>query len=424
MIKFSPIIISILSFICSLAVSLFSIPNIIYVAKRKRLFDIPDNHRKIHTRIVPNLGGVGIFFAYIIVASICVNLNNVEVYSQWNFIAAASLLLFVTGIKDDLVSVSPSKKFFAQFVASAIVVYFADIRLHSLYGLFGIHDLPLVASYFITVIGFIFISNAFNLIDGIDGLAGSIATLATLVFGVALGCEGRWSEACISFSLMGAICGFLRYNISPAKIFMGDTGSLVIGFSIAMLAVMFINSYNGALVYNSVVSRNMLHSVLHSAGGAFVMALAVLFVPLFDTLRVFTTRSMKGKSPFQADRTHLHHYLLDLGLTHTQTVSTLISANLMIIALAFYVQDYNIMVAIACLFFLAFGLFSIMFFLRRSRMGASVHASVSGIGAKKIDLNPHPELEQPLKVKGHKLQLEILDGEGIEHNTKIAEQTV
>lgn len=338
----------------ALAVSLFSIPNIIYVSKRKRLLDLPDNERKLHKRIVPNLGGIGIFIAFVIATSIFV--KPVE-FGRWNYINASLLILFVTGIKDDLVQISPNKKFLAQIAAAFITVYLADIRITSLHGIFGIHVLPDWISIPFTIIGCVFVTNAFNLIDGIDGLAGTIGVFISLIFGVALAVEGRTSEAIIAFSLMGAILGFLRYNISPASIFMGDTGSLIIGFSIAVLSIFFVNGYHlGTAIYQ----------YIPTSSGALVVALSVLFIPVFDTFRVFTTRIMKGRSPFSPDRTHLHHYLLDLGFTHSQTVSILLTANGLIVAVSLATQRYNVNVAIISLLVVTFGLFGLLMFIRRS----------------------------------------------------------
>ena len=203
----------------------FSIPRIILLAKKKKLYDLPDNHRKIHKAVVPNLGGVGIFFSFIIVASLFI---RSDIFESWNYIVAASTILFVIGIKDDIISLTPSKKFAAQIVAALITVYLADIRLHSLHGILGIYIMPGWVSILFTIIGCIFVTNAFNLIDGIDGLAGTISSLCALALGVCLAIQGNQAAAFVAFALMGAIIGFLRYNVAPARIFMGDSGSLFI----------------------------------------------------------------------------------------------------------------------------------------------------------------------------------------------------
>src|SRR5690606_6456257 len=166
----SPALLCISAGILSFFLSIISIPRIIYIAKRKRLFDIPDNRRKVNTHIIPRLGCVAIFFAFMISAALFIDPST---FIHWNYYSAAALILFIIGIKDDLVGLPPLKKLMAQVVAAGIVVYLADIRLTSLYGFLGIYELPYAMSVFFSVTGCVFITNAFNLIDGIDGLAGS-----------------------------------------------------------------------------------------------------------------------------------------------------------------------------------------------------------------------------------------------------------
>ncbi len=346
----------VLCFITSLIISLVSIPQIILISSKKRLFDIPDNDRKLHTRIIPNLGGVGIFFAFITTASLFI---QPAAFLKWNYIIASCLLLFLTGIMDDMITLGPSKKFLAQLIAALIVVGVANIRLESLHGIFGVYHLSYWYSVIFSVVGVIFITNAINLIDGIDGLAGSIGLLSTGVLGICLASFDNPGAACLAFALMGATVGFLRFNISPAKIFMGDTGSLLLGFMISILCILFVNSYN---------ESSQLATIIHGEKGALVVALSILFVPVFDSFRVFITRIVKGISPFKADRTHLHHYLLDLGFTHSRTVTILLTANILIIVVSLVTQDYNPNIGILGIFSLSVILFSILYYMRKKHM--------------------------------------------------------
>jgi UDP-N-acetylmuramyl pentapeptide phosphotransferase/UDP-N-acetylglucosamine-1-phosphate transferase len=353
-------LIYIFAFACSELLSISSIPRIIYVAKRKRLFDVPDNDRKAHQFIVPNLGGIGIFFSFVITSSLFINPAQ---FYKWNYMVAAALILFIVGIKDDLISIPPYKKFLAQFFAAMLIVYFADVRLTSLYGILGVNHLPDWISISFSTIGIVFVTNAYNLIDGIDGLAGSIGALCAVTLGTLLAFQGETSAAAIAYCLGGAIVGFLRFNISPAKIFMGDTGSLLIGFMLSLLCILFVNSFNSIKANNTIIA-----SVVHSDRGAIVIVLAILFIPVFDSFRVFTTRAMKGRSPFSADRTHLHHFLLDVGFSHTRTVMIIAVANALIIAIALLVQDYNPNIAIAIILAVAFILLGLLHYIRKHRM--------------------------------------------------------
>lgn len=351
-----------------------SIPKIILIAKKKKLFDIPDNHRKIHKEIVPNLGGIGIFFSYMIVASLFI---KPATFHAWGYIVSATMILFLAGIKDDIVGMTPTKKFIAEIIAAIITVYLGDIRLFSLHGIFGIHVLPGWYSIGFSIIGCVFVTNAFNLIDGIDGLAGSISVFCSGFIGAALAFQGNYNAACIAFSLMGAIIGFLKYNIAPAKIFMGDSGSLFIGFTMSVLCIIFINSYS---------PTNIFAKIVHTPESALIVALSILFIPIFDSFRVFTTRIMKGHHPFHADRTHLHHFLLDLGFSHSRTVTTLLTANFLIVAVSLLFQDHNPNIVIAIILLITLVLFGILYFMRKSHLAKTelIKASLSSSNSDNI----------------------------------------
>lgn len=344
------------AFLLALTLSALAIPRIISVAHSKNLFDQPDNDRKVHKEIIPNLGGIGIFFAYIIVTSL---LLNPAQFPRWSYVASATLILFFTGMKDDLVNMSPAKKFLLQAISASIVVFFADLRIASFHGLFGIHQLPLLVSQIFTIIGCIFVTNAFNLIDGIDGLAGSVGVVACLVLGTTFYMDNHHCEALIALSMGGALGGFLVFNKPPARIFMGDTGALVVGFTLSVLCILAVEQ-----AANPVSS----HRLVHTPVGALLLSLAVLFVPLFDTFRIFAVRIVKGRSPFQADRTHLHHYLLDLGLSHGKAVVVILIANAFILLIAYLLQDTNPLLAITTMTLVAMSLFGILFFLRQRKV--------------------------------------------------------
>ncbi len=390
-----------LCFLAALAISLFSIPNIIYVAKRKRLLDLPDNERKLHKRIVPNLGGVGIFFAFIIATSLFINPAS---FGKWNYITAAVLILFITGVKDDLVQISPSKKFLAQLAAAIIIVCLADIRIKSLDGLLGVGEMPVWISMAFSIVGCVFVTNAFNLIDGIDGLAGSIGALIATIFGVMLAYEGETSSAIIAFSLTGAIVGFLKSNLSPAKIFMGDTGSLIIGFAIAAIGIMFINSFHPG---------TPVMGFIYTSSGCLTTALAILFIPVFDTFRVFTMRIIKGRSPFSADRTHLHHYLLDLGLTHSQTVATILGANICIILVSVLLQPYGMNWGIAGLLATGFTMLAVLFAFRRNIVKQRIQQSVVESKVTEVAKLHPKKTKHPKNVIHHNHTTLIVNGKRI-----------
>ena len=233
------------------------------------------------------------------------------------------------------------KKLLGELLAASILVFKANIKLTSLYGIFGIYELSPIVSIGLTIFTIIVIINAFNLIDGINGLSGSIGVLISTVLGLWFYKIGRLDMAILSFSMVGALVAFLKYNISPAKIFMGDTGSLLIGMMVSILAIQFIELQKTITDANLVIK----------AAPAFTIA--ALILPLFDTLRVFTIRLYRGKSPFYPDRSHIHHLLIDSGLSHMAATLILVLVNIIFIAMAFFMQDKGNLHVLTSIFVLA-----------------------------------------------------------------------
>ncbi len=303
----------------------FSIPTLIRIAESGNFTDSPDQDRKKHTRQVPLLGGIAIFSGFLFA---CILFLKITTLADSNFLLAASLILFVLGIRDDLIGLSAIKKILAQLIAAAIVVILADVRMSSFYGLFGIFDIPYFVSIPFSIFTILVITNAFNLIDGIDGLAAGMGIFVCLFFGTTffLMQEQGWSR--ISFALTGAIAGFLFFNWSPAKIFMGDTGAYVIGFIIAVLSIQFIelNKFDG-------LNIPFIRSVP-------AVCISVLYYPLLDTLRAFVIRASLKHSPMYADRNHIHYALADKNWSHKQITSFILITN-SIIALAFLLLAQN-----------------------------------------------------------------------------------
>ncbi|NSL89042.1 glycosyltransferase family 4 protein [Chitinophaga solisilvae] len=308
--------------VLSFVVTYFSIPILIRVAELKHLYDEPDE-RKTHKQRIPALGGIGFFSGFIIAAAVCVPaLQN----SPFQYMMAAFFIIFMVGMKDDLVGLSPLKKLIGQLMASFAIIYLGNLQINSMYGFMGIYALPANISLMLTYFTFIVVINAFNLIDGVDGHAGSIGLLVSAILGAYFLHVGEITYAVLGFAMAGGLASFLIYNISPARIFMGDTGSLLIGIVNAVLVLKFID-----------VAGNPAGKM--PVGATPAVAIAILIVPLFDTLRVFAVRMLKGKSPFSADRNHIHHYLLDLKLDHRQTTLVSVGVNAAFIVAAFLLQD-------------------------------------------------------------------------------------
>ena len=290
-----------LTFLWSFLVSVFAVPSIIFVSYTKKLLDEP-NHRTIHESLTPRLGGLAIFAGFMSAITIFGNLS----YGVQQLLAGC-LIMFFIGVKDDIVSVSAFKKFFVQLLAAGIVMVIGDVRITSFQGIFGIYNLDPGTSYAFTFLVIIGITNAINLIDGMDGLAGSVVLIISLTFGVYFFFYEN-PYAFVALSLAGGVIGFLKYNIYKAKIFMGDTGSLLCGFIISVLAIQF-------------VEMKMVES-------APALAIGILIIPVFDTLRVFTIRILNGRWPFHPDRNHIHHRLLAMGFSQVSSLLILVGLNI------------------------------------------------------------------------------------------------
>ncbi len=309
-------------FITAFALSYLLIPHIIKVAHYKGLYKPPED-RDAHKEETPRLGGIAIFSG--LTFALLLWTPN-QSFSHFQALLSAFLILFLVGVRDDIKAILPGKKLLGQLLAAAIVVFKGNVFFKSFHGVLGIEQIPLWVSYVFSIFTIILLINAFNLIDGINGLAGSVATLFSISIGIWLYLAGAEIEFLLAFALAGATLGFLVYNFR-SKIFMGDTGSMLLGLVSAVLLIRF-------LEWNETLPKG---NPLHIAPAPAV-AVGLLILPLFDTLRVFVLRILRGKSPLQADRTHLHHLLLDLGLNHLQATAVLILANIGIIVLCYYFQ--------------------------------------------------------------------------------------
>jgi UDP-N-acetylmuramyl pentapeptide phosphotransferase/UDP-N-acetylglucosamine-1-phosphate transferase len=295
--NFSEYKFALLCFISAFVVTLIAIPPIIILIKKYSLYDIPDT-RKEHSSPIPTLGGIAIMTGMMAALFLWFPFS-IEVPQICFFFSIT--ILFGLGILDDLKDLSAKYKLIIQ-VGVALLISVSGIRINSFDGLFGITELTVSAQYTFTVLAIVGITNAFNLIDGIDGLAGGLGFMSLVILGLFLSMSGDNNTALIAFALAGGIFAFLYYNFNPAKIFMGDTGSLVLGFVIAILGIRLIqvNGFATAPVLSH----------------APVFVLGIVFIPVFDTLRVFALRIWKGNSPFVADKSHIHHLLTNQGFSH------------------------------------------------------------------------------------------------------------
>lgn len=311
-----------LTFLIAFVVSFTSFPAIFNVAIAKELMDEPD-HRSVHDRKTATLGGVGIFISLAVVITSIGALLDTKILL---LVLGSMTILFFLGLKDDLLILSPRKKFIGQLMAASLLILFTDTRILGLSGVFGITILPYWFSVLFTLFVYVLIINAYNLIDGVDGLAGCLAVAGFASFAFLFIKTGDITMSTLTVGGIGAIIPFLRLNFSKRKkIFMGDTGSMIVGFLIAFCSVRFINT----------TELNPKSVFFESAP---VLALAIAFFPLLDTLRVFIIRPvLMKKSPFAADQNHIHHRFLKLGFSHAQTTIYIVILNLLLIAFVYHI---------------------------------------------------------------------------------------
>lgn len=335
----------VLGFITSFLVVLFTMPSLIKVARMKHLVDEPTEQRKLHHRSVPTIGGIIIFasviFSYSLwfprAAVISDRMPNYEqmyfamgaAYLDFKFMLSAMVLLFFIGVKDDIIGFSPVKKLVGHMVVGYILVMMAGIRIHDMHGLFGVYELPEYVSIALSFFVYVVLVNAFNLIDGVDGLASGIGFIGAVVYGSWLFLAGDIALALLAFVLAGSLIGFLVFNWHPARIFMGDSGSLIIGAIMAVLAMKVVDHDTSRLpTYLKQIPTP-------------IFAMSVIAYPLVDTLRIFIYRMVRGISPFSADRNHIHHKLMDMKLGHRKTTALLYLYAVVIIALSLVTRKWH-----------------------------------------------------------------------------------
>ena len=288
------------SLIISLIISLLTIPSIVRVAKSKRLCEKPHD-RHIHHGNVPILGGCAIFGAFI--TTMCIFAGNSDSFLP--YLVASCVILFFTGIKDDIMIIAPLTKLAGQITAAVVLCAAGDVRITSMQGLFNIQELPYAVSIAVSVIVVVAIINAFNLIDGIDGLAGTLSISSSAMFGIWFWYEGNFAECIVVATFIGAVIGFLRYNLfsHKNKIFMGDTGAQLVGLVCVFLAIKFVEGNNTT-------------SAEYIVRGAPAVAFAIMAVPAFDVIRVMFLRIILKRPVFQPDNIHIHYKLLEMGFSH------------------------------------------------------------------------------------------------------------
>ncbi|WP_332027938.1 glycosyltransferase family 4 protein [Kaistella sp.] len=334
-----------LGMLCSFLLTFYTIPTVVKISRRKNLMDEP-GARSSHLRKIPNLGGISMFYSL----AVCASIFAFELFELYKFLFASLVILLYIGVMDDIVVMRAYKKLFAQIVVTSLMVIGSDVRIRSFFGVFGIYELNYFFSVAMSIFTFIVLINAFNLIDGIDGLAGGYSILCSAMFGISYYRLGEYNYPLVVLSgvIIGSVIGFLYFNLSNYrnnKIFMGDTGSMILGFLLAFTAICFIDIF---------IDKKLPEIPRYYLQSAPAIAMAILILPIIDTLNVFMIRICNGKSPLVADKNHIHHSLLKLGLTHRRSTAYILMYYLFIVSVAYFCRHINVNVLLLIIVILGF----------------------------------------------------------------------
>ncbi|MDL2224366.1 undecaprenyl/decaprenyl-phosphate alpha-N-acetylglucosaminyl 1-phosphate transferase [Bacteroidales bacterium OttesenSCG-928-M06] len=350
----------IIAFFLSITISAFVTYKVIRFSQKLGWGDDPSEKRKIHKKRIPNLGGFAVFIATMVTYFAFSDYTNTV---RPDKLFSISIFLFFIGVRDDMDGISARSRLLFEFICAFFIIYITDIRMTTLWGIFGVSQISIFTSYILTSIFIVGCINAYNLIDGIDGLLGSLSLLGAICFGLIFNFSGEWLWTLLCVAMSGALLGFLLYNWSPAKIFMGNGGALFLGtifacFSLRVMQLLPVNF--------SEINISMPHT----------MAIGIVSIPLMDMLMVSLLRIVRKKPPFSPDNRHIHHVLLDMGLGHRQSTLLLIMINIIIIAFAYFIQDTGALRSLLFTIAFAFSIELVIRFIARMRIRTRYKKSI------------------------------------------------
>ena len=296
-------------------------PKVLKISIMKNLVDNPDA-RKLQRNPVPVMGGIALFFGIVIgICSSQMMFNSPNVF----MLVAAMLIMLYTGTIDDIIDLSPTIRFIIEILVVLWMMYINKSSIDCFWGLWGVDTIPQWISYPLTIFASVGIINAINLIDGVNGLSSGFCFMASVMFAIIFYTTGNTVMAIIATSAAGAIIPFFFHNVFGyhTRMFIGDGGTLVIGMMMSMFTI-------------SILGQNSVCADYAESGLSLVaMTLAILAIPVFDTLRVMTSRIIRGTSPFHPDKTHLHHLFIELGFSHAGTTISILTINFLVVVLWF-----------------------------------------------------------------------------------------
>lgn len=301
------------AFILSFLFTYYSAGKIIYICKRKNLYDEPAETRKVHKRAISNLGGIAMYCSIVLAMLIISAIFHINLAPR-GLVLAGSLIIFFIGITDDLVGMNPLKKLGAQILAALLVALLPDADLSKLFLHLGLPQPGWLFIVFMKTLLLVVLINAFNLIDGINLLAAGIGFLAMVTFSLFFYQSGNLHFLVFCLCSSGALLAFMNFNRSPARLFMGDSGSMQLGLITGICLLESLSQL--PLQVKEPGQANLINS--------FLLCLTALSFPVLDMIRVFFERLYHKKSPISPDKTHFHHRLLDRNFTHHLSTALII----------------------------------------------------------------------------------------------------
>ena len=293
---------SVLTLVGSFMLVYIIIPKIAWIVHSKNLIDHPDT-RSAHKNATPTMAGFAFFLTLIFIVFFLKDWDTDLI--GLNVIAGITLIVAI-GLKDDLVVSSPKAKLIGELMAVFFLLFCTCMQVTSLDGFLGVYQLPMIVSIGVSILIIVTIINAYNLIDGVDGLAAVVGIVIFSIYALIFYGTGLYYYFLLCLSLIGVLLAYLRYNLSSTKkIFMGDTGSLLIGYCIGFFTLKFL-----------AMDASLFKQFTFNPENKLIIIAAILFIPLFDMIRVIGIRLLANKSPFYPDRNHVHHLLLDVGFSH------------------------------------------------------------------------------------------------------------
>ena len=327
-----------LVYLLSFTLCYIMMPIVYQIAKEKN-FVVHPNKRSSHTSDIPNIGGMAICVSFLIIFTIF----DFSIIPEFQFLLLGMLIIFFVGIVDDILVLSPLEKLIGESISGFCLICLANIRITNLCGVFDLYDLPLLPSYLLSLFILLALTNSINLIDGVDGLASGHGMLYCLFYGCYFALVSDTAWAIMAICLMGSMSVYFIYNVfGRKKIFMGDSGSLFLGYVLTAIIIHFIELNNGSYQTN------------YQIANAPFVCLCTTIVPIYDMVRVAIIRMHNNKSPFLPDKNHIHHLLLQNNFSHVQITCILLFISVIFILLGFLFRNISM--------FISFSLITVLYY--------------------------------------------------------------